>query len=102
MKELNKDEFLNAIKSENLTIVDFYADWCQPCKILTPNLEKVSEDFKDVNFYKFNVDTDKNLAIGLGISSIPTTIFYKNNNELHRAIGVAPVDKIIQEVEEHL
>lgn len=101
MNTVDRDTILNEIKNKTLTIVNFSAEWCQPCKILTPNLEIIEKEYEDVKFLKFDINTEKMFPQGLGIKSIPTTIFYKDNKELHRATGSAQVDEIRQEVEEY-
>ncbi len=72
-------------------LVDFYADWCGPCKMLSPTVEKLAAEFADRAYvYKVNTDADGALAAGFGIISIPTLIFFKNGAEVDRAIGFVP------------
>lgn len=102
MEIITLDKYLEEIKKENLTVVDFFALWCSPCKILGPILEKVSKDYEDVNFYKLDIDSEegRDLAVGLGINSIPTVIFYKDNKEIHRAIGLANENQIRSQIDD--
>ncbi len=69
-------------------LVDFYADWCGPCKMLAPTVEKLAEAFAGkADVYKVNTDADGALAAGFGIISIPTLIFFKNGEEVNRLVG---------------
>ena len=83
IKHLNNENLDDLIKN-GLVLVDFYADWCGPCKMLAPILEKV--DFMDV--IKINVDEHQDLAIKYGVMSIPTMIFFKDGKEAKKEIGL--------------
>ena len=88
MKEINAIEFEKLVKgSEGRVIVDFFANWCGPCKMLAPILEKVAEDNADIEFYKVDVDKCDELAALYGIVSIPTLICFENGEEVKRQIG---------------
>lgn len=90
IKYLEKnDNYLEIINKDNW-IVDFYADWCGPCKMLGPVLEKI--DF--ANVLKINVDEFSELASKFGIMSIPTLIFYKNGCEKGKIIGFHNLEEI--------
>ena len=75
-------ENLNDVIKEGIWIVDFYADWCGPCKMLGPVLETMNE-----NILKINVDTHEELATSFGIMSIPTICFFKNGSLVQKEIG---------------
>ena len=80
-----KNEILH---NEGLSVVDFWAPWCGPCKMFGPIFEKVSEKYQNIKFCKFNVDEDiNNVSRNLGIMSIPTIIVFKNGKEIKRNIG---------------
>lgn len=82
-------EILDFIKQidKNLTIVDFWANWCSPCKHLTPIIDKLAEENPDVKVIKINVDESGELAANFGIRNIPTVIFFKNEEEIERIAG---------------
>ena len=87
MKIVNRDEFLETIK-EGVTVVDFFADWCGPCKMLGPVLEQLSEEMTDVKFVKVNVDDEMDLAQEYGIMSIPAVFAFKNGEVVGQSIGL--------------
>lgn len=90
IKYLDKtDDFYSLIKKGNY-IVDFYADWCGPCKMLIPVLDEI--DFCDI--IKVNVDENEELARKFGIMSIPTLIFFKDGIEHEREIGYRGINEI--------
>ena len=73
--------------SEGLVLVDFFADWCGPCKMLAPVLEEVSALYPDVEFVKVNIDDNMDLAERYGIMSIPTVYMFKDNEVLAKTGG---------------
>lgn len=84
--ELNKNNFDNEIK-KGIIIVDFWAEWCFPCKKLSPIIEEISEEVKNVRFGKLNVDENEEIASRYGIMGLPTLIIFKNGNEAGRVVG---------------
>ena len=96
IKEAQFDE--EVLKSDKPVFVDFYATWCGPCKMMSPILEQLSEEMKDVKFAKIDVDDAERLAILYGISSIPCMILFKNGEEADRVVGAVPKQKLEQVV----
>jgi len=78
------------MKAEGTVLVDFYADWCGPCKMQAPIVEQLSEERADVKFVKLNVDDAPVIAMQLGISSIPTIMVVKNGEITYKEAGLAP------------
>ena len=74
-------------RSEKPVLIDFYADWCGPCKMTAPELEAFSQEYDDVKVCKINVDESADLAAMYGIMSIPTMILVKNGKEADRHVG---------------
>ncbi|HXF43117.1 MAG TPA: thioredoxin [Pyrinomonadaceae bacterium] len=75
--------------SEKVTLVDFWAEWCAPCRQLTPRLESVAEELNgQVNFYKLNVDDNPATADKYGVRGIPTLILFKEGKEEERIVGL--------------
>lgn len=83
----NKEQFNELIKDK--VLVDFYAEWCGPCKMLAPNLEKL-----DYNILKVDVDKFQDLAISYGVMSVPTLILFKNGKEINKSIGYLDIDEL--------
>lgn len=99
MRKIDEKEFVNLIRSEKLVVVDFYADWCMPCRYLSPILEKLSKEYKDVEFYKLNVDENQELAFEYGISSIPTVLFFRKGQIIGGFVGAMPESMVREEIE---
>ncbi len=93
LNETNFKEFINENKGNIL--VDFYADWCGPCKMLSPVLEKISSENQDVEIVKVNVDESSNLAQEYGVVSIPTMVFLKDSEVSHVQVGLLPEGEIL-------
>lgn len=90
VKHLENQEDFNRIINEKRVLVDFYAEWCGPCKMLAPVLEDV--DFIDV--LKVNVDEFQSIAASYGVMSIPTLILFENGKEIKKEIGYKNLDEI--------
>lgn len=86
MRIVNSVEF-NELKEKEKLVVDFFADWCGPCKMLGPVLEKVSEEYPDVEFVKVNVDDEMELAGEFGIMSIPAVFLFKKGEVVGQFLG---------------
>ena len=101
MEHLTEKEFLTKFSLENSTfigdtpsIIDFYAEWCGPCKKISPILENLEEKYKNVDFYKINVDDESNLAQLVHIKSIPTLMVCKPNATPLLLVGAYPKERI--------
>ena len=94
-----KEEVLERNK---ITIVDFWAPWCGPCKMFGPIFESTSEKFQNIKFCKFNVDEEnENISREFGVMSIPTTIIFKDGKEIKRNIGFLDEESLIKFLEEN-
>ena len=80
-------QFEQEINSQNKTLVDFYADWCGPCKMIAPILEVIAEEKNDINILKINVDELPRIAGRFGITSIPTLMVFQNGQLLQTSLG---------------
>ena len=87
VKEITEREFSNVIKSNKKVLVDCYAPWCGPCKMISPIVDMLSEEIKDVSFYKINVDNAQEMAVNYGIMSIPTLLIFENGEMKNRVVG---------------
>jgi len=81
------EAFKAAIAKENCSVIDFYATWCGPCKMIHPRYEAFSNLYTNVSFYRVNVDEVEDVSAEVGITGMPTFKFYKNGSEIHEIIG---------------
>jgi thioredoxin len=114
MEHLTKETFFEKVfnyeknqdwkfEGELPCIIDFYADWCQPCKIISPILKELAEEYKDqINIYKVNTETETELAAAFGIRSIPSLLFCPKNDKPQMAMGALPKEQLKQAISEVL
>ncbi len=96
MKAIEKNsEFNQLITQEKPILLDFYADWCGPCQVLLPTVERLSKEYDDkVEIRKVNVDQHRELAGKFGVRSIPALFFLKGNKVVDKANGVLPENEL--------
>ncbi len=100
VKEMTSENFeKEVLKSDAPVLVDFWASWCGPCKMLSPVIDEISEEVESTVFYKVNVDEQPDLAAKYGIMSIPTLISFKDGKEAGKLVGVYPKDEILSFIE---
>lgn len=94
---LNESNFEEeVIKSEKTVLIDFWASWCGPCRMMSPVIDKIAEDMKNqVKVCKINIDEEQSLAVKYNVMSIPTFIVFKNGKEEARSIGVQDEAEIV-------
>ena len=85
---LNKDNFSKEVlENKGTTVIDFWASWCMPCKMLSPIVDEVAEEMQDVTVGKVNIDEQQELARQFGIMSIPTLVVLQDGKEVKRSAG---------------
>ena len=82
------------MQAEGTVLIDFWAAWCGPCRMIAPAVEKIAEERPDVKVCKVNIDDDQELAIKYGVMSIPTLMVVKNGEIVNTAIGLRPKEEI--------
>ena len=97
IKNCNENDFDKEVLKSNLpVIVDFWAEWCGPCKMLTPILEELSNEMKnEINVVKVNLDDNQDLAMKYSIRSIPTLLLFKQGNLIDTKVGLLPKNEIV-------
>jgi thioredoxin 1 len=87
------------IESETATLVDFWAPWCGPCRVVGPVLEEIASERDDIRIVKLNVDDNQQTAARYQVLSIPTMILFRNGAEAKKIIGAYPKKKILEQLE---
>ncbi len=95
----SKDQFDEAVKSETLTIVDFWAVWCGPCRVLKPLLHKIAGEHPEIQLLTVDVDANQELAAEYDINSIPAVFMFKNWEIVDSFVGVMPENEILEKIE---
>lgn len=103
LKHLTTAEFDAAVEAAPLAMVDFWASWCGPCKMLSPLVEALAEQYDGKALVaKVNVDEEPDLAARFGVMSIPTVVFLKNGREFDRKVGVMPPEAFTSVLDNNL
>ncbi len=94
---LNENNFEEEVlKSEKTVLIDFWASWCGPCRMMSPVIDSIAEEMKDdVKVCKINIDEQQNLAVKYNVMSIPTFVVIKEGKEVGRSVGVQDKSEIV-------
>ena len=103
-KEFNDSNFKSdVIESDKLSIVDFWAEWCGPCRAIGPVIEELSTEYEGkVNIGKLNVDNNPEVSAQYGITSIPAILFLKGGEVVDKLVGAQPKANFVKKIEAHI
>jgi thioredoxin 1 len=102
MLNLSNDNFESeVIDSNQLVLVDFKAEWCGPCKAMSPLLDQLQTKYPDVKIAKLDVDSDRDVAVMYGVKSLPTFILFKNGNIVEKIIGSTTTMVLSSKIDQH-
>jgi len=102
VKDLKDSEFRDFLCKNDLVLVDFFAEWCGPCRMISPLIEKLSEELESVKFAKMNVDHNRETPGKFGIMSIPTLLVFKEGKLVDRLTGSFPKQAIEERIRKFL
>ena len=92
---VTKENYEEIKNSGKTVLLDFYADWCGPCKMVSPMVDQIAEEHPEYIVGKINVDDEEELAESFGVMSIPTLVVLKNGEQAEKSVGVIPKEKIL-------
>lgn len=95
VKQINSNEFKEVIK-EGKVVVDLFATWCGPCKMLSPILDEISEEIETTNFYKIDVDDNQDVAREYNVMSIPTILIFENGELSNKIVGLRSREDLVE------
>jgi thioredoxin 1 len=91
------------LSSDKLTVIDFWAEWCGPCRAISPVIDELSKEYAGkVNIGKVNVDNNPQLSMNYGITSIPAILFVKEGKVVDKLVGAQPKSNFVKKIEAHL
>ena len=96
---INKNNFEEVRNSEKLVLLDFYADWCGPCRMVSPIVDEIAKERSDIFVGKINVDNEPELSADFGVVSIPMLVVLKNGKIINQAAGARPKQQILAMIE---
>ena len=100
LKITSQDFEKEVLQNEKEVLIDFYADWCGPCKMLAPIIEEIAKENEKIKVVKINVDESEDLAMKYQVMSIPTLIIMKNGQIIKRSVGFVEKDEILNMINE--
>lgn len=100
--DIDPDKMDEIQNSDDTWVIDFWADWCQPCKKLAPIFEEVSEEVEDANFGKVDMEENQSIGTQMGVRALPTIVIMKGDEEVARVSGVKKKDEFKTWVQENI
>lgn len=103
LKVIGKEEFnLEVTEKKGVVLVDFFATWCPPCKMLGPVLEEIANSRSEFDILKVNIDENQELALKYGVEVVPTMIIFKDGVKVDTLVGFMSKEAIVEKVQEHI
>lgn len=101
---ISSEEFNNLVENtEGIAVVDFFATWCGPCKMLAPVFQEVGNEFKEkADFYKVDIDESLDIARQFSVSTVPTVIIFRNGEPIERLVGFMPKENLAAKIKEYI
>ncbi len=101
VQKFTDENFQDSVKN-GIVLVDFWAEWCAPCRMIGPIVEELAGEMTEITFAKMNVDENMKVPQSLGISAIPTILIFKNGEIADRIVGLLPKPQIRKIIEKHI
>ena len=101
---ISSEEFNNLVEhTEGIAVVDFFATWCGPCKMLAPVFQEVGNEFEGkAKFYKIDIDESLDIARQFSVSTVPTVIIFRNGQDVERLVGFMPKENLVSKIKEYI
>ena len=101
---ISSEEFNNLVEHvEGIAVVDFFATWCGPCKMLAPVFQEVGNELdRKANFYKIDIDQSLDIARQFSVSTVPTIIIFRNGEPIERLVGFMPKENLLSKIREYI
>lgn len=101
--DLTDDTFTRFVKDNSVAVIDFWASWCEPCRLVSPIIDEIAGDYVDrIKFGKLNVDQNPKVSAQFSVMSIPTILVFKNGHLVDRIVGAMPRDRLEPSITRHL
>lgn len=101
VKEVTNKEFDSVIKKP-IAIIDFWAEWCPPCRMVAPIIEEIEKKFKEITFAKIDIDKNKELALRFDVEIVPTLLIFRKGRLIDRIIGAVPLEELEKKIKKSL
>lgn len=93
MEQINKEQFKTLTNGNQIVVVDFFATWCGPCKMMHPVLAEAEKLYPNIKFVQIDIDAEQELAIREGVRAVPTFIAYKGGRKIGQTMGYTPIEE---------